>query len=193
MQRRIRALAWTVGISFSLIVFILALGSLVRSFFKSDVTVGSWQSSPIARLSVGSSDSELFAVQHTFLLRSGMGGFEIAVHAEPSAVISGGLSWAAASRPAPKYPRVVFQQFGFGFYWLKSSTDEYDIEMVMPILVPFILSGIGPSIALRRALSRRRLRIAGAKPCPHCGYDLRASHEHCPECGLKIDGLCKTD
>ena len=38
---------------------------------------------------------------------------------------------------------------------------------------------------------RRRLRRARAGQCLHCGYDLRASAERCPECG-RTNAVMKT-
>jgi predicted amidophosphoribosyltransferase len=35
------------------------------------------------------------------------------------------------------------------------------------------------------ALNRRRLRWANEGNCVACGYDLRATKERCPECGLE--------
>jgi hypothetical protein len=53
-------------------------------------------------------------------------------------------------------------------------------------LWPLILATIIlPMITLRRVISDyRRRRRHGAALCPQCGYDLRASLERCPECGL---------
>jgi hypothetical protein len=44
---------------------------------------------------------------------------------------------------------------------------------------------IGPSLLALRKSRRLRHRLA-AGLCPACGYDLRASEDRCPECGLAI-------
>ena len=64
------------------------------------------------------------------------------------------------------------------------SVDRYTFRTLAlwPLL---LLTALGPTwwllIYHRRAVERQR-RVAGL--CPRCGYDLRASSDRCPECGL---------
>jgi hypothetical protein len=52
-----------------------------------------------------------------------------------------------------------------------------DWLLALPLL---IIGGIG----LRGSLIRRRTKRTGDALCVHCGYDLRASSDRCPECGM---------
>ena len=52
-----------------------------------------------------------------------------------------------------------------------------------------MIFSFGPAIAILFLRPRWRAEIADGVPyCPACGYDLRASKERCPECGLRFEG-----
>jgi hypothetical protein len=55
---------------------------------------------------------------------------------------------------------------------------------------PTALLAIPPLLTLRRLLRSRRRRPAGT--CRSCGYDLRATPDHCPECGTAVIHLLTT-
>jgi predicted amidophosphoribosyltransferase len=55
--------------------------------------------------------------------------------------------------------------------------------------ISVMLFSFGPMIVLLFLRPRlRREQLDTTEPiCPSCGYDLRASKERCPECGLLIE------
>ncbi len=74
----------------------------------------------------------------------------------------------------PKRPRQ--EALGVGF-----SGHTVSVPMYLPTLV----SLIWPALSLLPWYRRRARRLEGM--CSNCGYDLRGSSDHCPECNLPFD------
>jgi hypothetical protein len=55
-----------------------------------------------------------------------------------------------------------------------------------PILFPVILFAGTGFLAFRKYQRIRNKALADKSICPQCGYDLRATPDQCPECGLTI-------
>ena len=65
----------------------------------------------------------------------------------------------------------------------------WDLAVTFPAIVPAwvlgaiaMVTGTPVVVAARRSIAKRRR--AAAQLCITCGYDLRATPERCPECGL---------
>jgi hypothetical protein len=77
---------------------------------------------------------------------------------------------------APEWGRLGFRGFRF------SSLGQKGFALVVPCWFLIVMTTLAPGLWLRRRLLRRRFRLAGR--CSNCGYDLRATVDRCPECGL---------
>jgi hypothetical protein len=85
-------------------------------------------------------------------------------------------SWANLKQLGPG----TFRFRGFGY--ISISSHEYSVRGIyFPHWFAALLLIILPAIRLRSILRTRRRHRAGL--CPHCGYDLRATPDRCPECG----------
>jgi hypothetical protein len=62
--------------------------------------------------------------------------------------------------------------------------------VVIPYWFIALIAGIAPVRWVIRRMRAARNTVAGA--CPHCGYDLRASHDRCPECGTPIESITRS-
>jgi len=102
--------------------------------------------------------------------------------------------------PSPLYPapmvfdtRPISERTFAGIQWGKgrvgypgSSQDGWAVAVPF-WLVQALLTCAG-FVVLRKFLVRRRRTTDGGSPrCEKCGYDLRAGHMHCPECGVICD------
>ena len=72
-----------------------------------------------------------------------------------------------------------------GFYWMyldDAAASRKGINGIVPYYALALVFAAWPSFAFARWLRARR-RV-GRRLCPACGYDLRATPDRCPECGV---------
>jgi hypothetical protein len=78
-------------------------------------------------------------------------------------------------------------QFGFPLIWfvmivvVGRDSGISLMELAPWLAVSGVLTVLGAVRFRRHLLSRRRFPVGH---CPSCGYDLRASPDRCPECGI---------
>lgn len=79
----------------------------------------------------------------------------------------------------PEWSSLGFQAFRFEF-----KNEEYGSAIVVPDWFLMVATLAGPIVLLRKWI-RAKGRIAKGR-CAHCGYDVRANNDCCPECGTPI-------
>jgi hypothetical protein len=75
------------------------------------------------------------------------------------------------------------QVLGFTLGTDQSTTWRYNVLIVPYWFLEGVMVGVAV-LAWRAVLRRERWVKAGR--CARCGYDLRATPERCPECGLEV-------
>ena len=76
----------------------------------------------------------------------------------------------------------AFGYYAYRFHSLINSRPVFKYQCVaVPLWLPTLMTLIPPLTVCRRWLVRLGRRRRGL--CPDCGYDLRATPDHCPECG----------
>jgi hypothetical protein len=92
-----------------------------------------------------------------------------------------GLEYRASPRPSP---RQISTFLGF-FYWNGSGTGITFWELIVPLWFIAVLVATFATLWLWNYDCRRRWVLRWrAGLCPTCGYDLRATPDRCPECGI---------
>jgi hypothetical protein len=96
-----------------------------------------------------------------------------------------GLLWRPMSRADfPERPAYFFYHWGGHLdIWLDASGKSF-WYLVVPFWIPQSAAVLLTMLALRPVLHHRRLMYRVRRGlCRHCGYDLRATPDCCPECG----------
>ena len=88
----------------------------------------------------------------------------------PRLLASFGVLWKSPSE-SPGFGSVQFRKWWF------------QINLVLPISIAGLLCAASLLLMRRASLPLRRTKLG---LCPACGYDIRATPDRCPECGVAV-------
>jgi hypothetical protein len=169
----------------SLLLFVMTLAMWVRSCDRSD-------SLNRYRRDVAGADT-YHDTTGIFIMRGMIGGGYLRIYPPTTQDWPPDARWrfhTAGANPIPWPHR--FSMLGFR-YWntkLPGTPSFRGMDVVggtIPLWFVATLLAIAPGVAARRLRhERRRRRRIAAGLCGACGYDVRASGERCPECGLLV-------
>ena len=156
----------------SLLLCLASAGLWVRSYWRQDVLGWAGTSRP---------DAERFFFQ----IVSGGGGVGVwlGLHSPAYALAARAGGWFAHSfnpRPVPYAGGWPRRRFGFDYDTFRSAYVRW-AGVVFPAWAAATFFALLPASRLAMAIRRRRRKREGH--CKHCGYDLRATPDRCPECG----------
>jgi predicted ATP-dependent serine protease len=81
-------------------------------------------------------------------------------------------------------PCFMFGGLGLAGRVADTSLEENRLAGLMSIGIGLLAAGLGVGLLVVAA----RLRLPDRR-CRNCGYDLRAAHAQCPECGVSVDAV----
>jgi len=163
----------------SLVICAAAVTLLARSYWVSDCIILSryWREANLERM------EEAGSIYHTLTWRSGRGGAMV----EAS-------DWYTQF-PGEKVETFVHSSEGAynvgasgSSFWNRLGFERYADPNQSGVVFP-LWAGVAVTCPLPlgrawRVWRGRRRKHAGL--CPHCGYDLRATSNRCPECGKRL-------
>lgn len=120
-------------------------------------------------------------------LRHETESLEFAQPAEIEGPFGHGGLFAGPNGELPLY-HIYFDHFGLAYYRNDINGTGHNHNFIIPFWIPAAFTGAFPMVLIARkvrSVYRRRWRREQGR-CASCGYDLRASRERCPECGLAI-------
>lgn len=99
-----------------------------------------------------------------------------------------GWQWQGSVSGGPSYPATEKLPRPLGFQWLALNDgpgDKWAYAATVPAIVPVVVLGWWPALALRRNCVKRK-RMQEAR-CVRCGYEMRGLPKpRCPECGEEV-------